>query len=555
MTGTHHQYGTQGDNMELRPHQAQAVEEIEASVAFGSQKLIADLPTSFGKSFVLSTLAEQLAGRIVIIVTFTALIEQIAAHLDEVGVKYSILKAGMEDRFDPTQRIQLVMAQTLHARHDKLNMKADFLLKDEVHVEWLGQKRMDSIYTNLGEPTVIGVSGTPFDSRGYLLKGSDDLIRTKTVKQLTEEGFLTPVRYYVPQWAENVDYDDLTIKGNDYSEADIDDIVLQKEYMEPALSSMLAMDIVNRKSIVFCNSIEHCELVAANLRAKGVKAHAFHSKVDKRLSERILESYRTNKVVCDVNLLGEEADKTECTTLCAVNKVSIGFDVPDIELGVMLRKMGVRSLFYQQIGRGIRTYDGKENFDLLDLANNTATFGFHDEVYNPPEHGNREELKRENERLEARTIKLIVNDEPTIVERSLVLEKLRELEAKSHRIPELSFKDLAAIYETSQSTRQIIEIGYEINRRKTGAGYQDTQVDWANELWPAFVEDHIEFRSRILRALRTRLKNIVSSSKKVASIHYFPDWLGDQSPYKGQEEPASTYSVPDFDIAEEDIPF
>jgi len=546
--------------MQLRPHQQAAVNEIEASVAFGSQKLIADLPTSFGKSFVLSTLAENLTGRVVIIVTFTALIDQIASHLDEVGSDYSILKAGMDDRFDPEKRIQLVMAQTLHARSDKLDMKADYLLKDEVHVEWLGQKRMDSIYHSLGEPTIIGVSGTPYSAKGYKLAGTDELIRTKTIKDLTKEGFLTPVKYFVPKWAEDVNYDELSIKGNDYTESDIDSIVLQKEYMEPAINAMMQMGIDKKKTIVFCNSIEHCDLVASNLRAKNVKAYPFHSKIDKLRSDSILRSYRDNMKVSMNNGLVGIAEEIDCTVLCAVNKVSIGFDVPDIQLGVMTRKMGVRSLFYQQIGRGIRTSPNKEYFELLDIANNTATFGFHDEVYNPPEQGDKNGLDKENERLAAKEISLIVDEEPTLIKRSLVFDKVQELKSKAKRIPELEFKDLLAIYETSQEPRQIIEIGYDINRRKTGTAYQGTQIDWATELWTPFMAKYPQYKSRILRTLRTRLKNIVSQGKKVAAIHYFPDWLSDQSPYKEytfvdsvdvSEEVYNVYA----DIDEDQIPF
>ena len=546
--------------MELRPHQSQAVDEIMASVAFGTTKLIADLPTSFGKSFVLSTLAERLAGKVVIIVTFTALIEQIAEHLDEVGLDYSILKAGMDDKFDASKRIQLVMAQTLHARQDKLDMKADFLLKDEVHVEWLGQKRMDSIYSSLGAPVIIGVSGTPFDSKGYLLKGTDDIVRTKSVKDLTNDGFLTPVKYFVPRWAEDVNYDNLSIKGNDYTESDIDSIVLEDNYMEPAIKSMLHMGIDKKKSIVFCNSIEHCNLVAANLNKKKVKAYPFHSKIDKLRSDSILRSFKDNcKVSMNNGLIGIN-EEVDCQVLCAVNKVSIGFDVPDIELGVMMRKMAVRSLFYQQIGRLIRTHEGKEYAELLDIANNTATFGFHDEVFSPVRHGEKSQLDKENERLAARETQLVVGEEPTEVTRGLVLAKVEELRKKAKKIPELDFKDLLAIYETSNDPRQIIQIGYDINRRKTSTSYQATQVDWASEPWTPFMEKFPQYKSRILRTLRTRVKNIVSGGKKMASIYYFVEWLSDQSPYVDYTEQDSvdvSEEVQDnyINISDDDIPF
>ena len=446
----------------------------------------------------------------------------------------------MDNRFDPSKRIQLVMAQTLHARNDKLEMKADYLLKDEVHVEWLGQKRMDSIYHSLGEPTIIGVSGTPYSAKGYKLVGSDDLIRTKSVKELTDDGFLSPVRYFVPRWAEEVNYDELTVKGNDYTESDIDGIVLDEGYMKPAIDSMFEMGIDKKKTIVFCNSIEHCDLVADELASKGVKAYPFHSKVDKKFSDQILESFRYNKPLYERNLMEEEVeDVPRCRVLCAVNKISIGFDVPDIELGVMMRKMAVRSLFYQQIGRLIRTSQGKEYAELLDIANNTATFGFHDEIYNPPVQGDKNGLDRENERLAAKEISLIVEDEPTEVERSLVFAKVEELKQKAKRIPELDFKDLLAIYETSQSPRQIIEIGYDINRRKTGAVYQQSQIDWASLPWIPFMGTYPQYKSRILRSLRTRMKNIVSQGKKVNAIHYFPKWLMEQSPYVQYTEPDS----------------
>ncbi|RLE44924.1 hypothetical protein DRJ25_06240, partial [Candidatus Woesearchaeota archaeon] len=126
--------------------------------------------------------------------------------------------------------------------------------------------------------------------------------------------------------------------------------------------------------------------------------------------------------------------------LVAANRVNIGFDVPDIQLGVLMRKTSVRSLFYQQIGRGIRTSPGKEYFELLDVANCVATFGFHDEIYNPPIQGDKNGLDKENERLAANEIKLIVKEEPTHIDRSLVLDKVEELRAKSKRIPELDFK-------------------------------------------------------------------------------------------------------------------
>lgn len=551
--------------MILRPHQKQAIDEIEASIAFGSTKLVADLPTSFGKSLVLSTLAQNTEGKTAIIVTFTPLIEQIASHLDELKIDYSILKAGMEDHFDENKKIQLIMAHTLHRRLDKLNLKVDFFLKDEAHVEWFGSKRMDEIYEKLGRPKVIAVSGTPFDSKGYKLRGSDDLIRTKSIKELTEEGYLTPVRYYIPKWAEEIDYDDITIKGNDYTESDIDEIVLSEDYTDNAMEAMKEMEIGKKKTIVFCNSIEHAETVADNLSSKGVKAYAFHSKQPKMLSEAIVSSFRDNKPypIASKTLMDEKTE-IECKVICAVNRISIGFDVPDIELEVMMRKTAVRSLFYQQVGRGIRTFPGKEFVELLDLANNTATFGFHDEVYEPADYKDKQALDKENERLAAPVMQLITKDLPTLVDRKLVIEKMEEMKRKSENIPTLNLQDLIALYETSRDTYKILEIAYEMNRRKTGQPYTPKSIKWVAEPWYIMLDDFPQFHTRLVKTLKTMARNKVQKGKKLNALHYTvleDGWLRDQTPYvysKGIPEPTGVSNNPQYefiDINEDEIPF
>ncbi len=555
--------------MILRSHQKQAVEEIQGSVAFGSRKVVADLPTSFGKSLVLATLAQEAEGSVAIVVTFTPLIEQIASHLDELKIDYSILKAGMDDRYDPTKRIQLIMAHTLHRRLNKLDLKVDFFLKDEAHVEWFGSKRMDEIYHKLGEPTVIAVSGTPFDSRGYKLRGSDDLIRTKSIKELTEEKYLSPVKYYIPKWAEDVDYDDLTIKGNDYTEGDIDEIVLSEEYTENAMGAMKHMGIEKKKTIVFCNSIKHAEAIAANLSSKGVQAYPFHSKQPKMLSEAIVSSFRDNKPypIASKTLMDEKTE-INCRVICAVNRISIGFDVPDIELEVMMRKTAVRSLFYQQVGRGIRTSPGKTHVDLLDLANNTATFGFHDDIYEPAAYKDKKALEKENEKLAAPVMALITKQEPTLVNRTLVVEKMKELEHKAEAIPTLNLQDLIMLYDTSRDIYKILEIAYEMNRRKTGQSYTVKSIQWVAEPWYKMLEDFPEYHTRLVKTLKTMAKNKVQKGKKINALHYTvleDGWLRDQTPYiyakqdnfqnKEEEEKAfDEYNAYD-DIDDSDIPF
>jgi len=537
--------------MKLYKHQQQAVDETTALIALGSEKVGIEAPTSWGKSLAIAELARVLPGKVAIVVTFTPLIEQISEHLDELNVEHSILKAGMEDKFDINKRVQVVMKQTYHARRDKLDLKVEYMIKDEVHVEWFGQKRMDEIYSSLGSPILVGLSATPYDSKGYKLKGLNDIVRTKGVKELTEEGYLTPVKYFVPKFAEQIDYTKFNKAAGDYSEADIDSVVLEDEYMDEAIKAMVRMDIANKKTIIFANSIEHAELVASKLIEKNVKAYPYHSKQDKRLSESIIGSFKSNEPTTIDNNLVDGSVTIDCQCIVAINRISIGFSVKDIQLGVMMRKTAVRSLYYQQVGRLIRTFPGKEYVELLDLANNVATFGFADEPYNPPEYGNKEALAKEEARLSASTIGIIVNNEPTEVTRALVLEAVKELERKKHKsIHELSISDLLNIFETTDDPKWIIHIGFEMNQRKYGIPYQESKVKWATEIWYPFIDKFPQYKSRILRTMKTRMKNIVAKGKKPVSMRFFVEFLMKNPPYKNEIEYNLDYNITDDEAYE-----
>ena len=517
--------------MVLRPHQKAAVDETLAAIAFGDRRIVLDAATSWGKSFYAAKLADELPGKVAIVTNFTALISQLAEHLDELDDDYSILKAGMEDKFNPDARIHLIMEQTYYARRNKLDLKVDYVIRDECHVGWFGSKRADETFKALGEPVFVGMSGTPYLGSGYALPGMEMLIQTKTVKQLEKEGYLCPVKYFVPKFAQEIDYTKYSTTSGDYKERDIDEVVLNDAYMDQAINAMMKMKIDKKKTIVFCNSIKHAETVAKELREKGVKAYAYHSKLDQTRSEAIIESFRTNRRVSLNNGIVGIDEEVDAQVLCAVNKISIGFSVTDVQMGVMLRATESLGLHRQQIGRLIRIHQGKEYVELLDLAQNVSRHGFHDEPYSPPEYGNKEALAKAKEEVAAREIGLIAKEAPTEVNRDLVLEKVEELNRKRKKLHELGFYDLLAIYEQSQDPKEIIEIAFIINMKKTGQKYRKSSVEWAAETWYPMLDEFPEYKTRLLKSMKTRLKNIVSKGKKISAIKFFPEWLRDQEPY------------------------
>ena len=353
-----------------RQYQADIIEETLAAIEFGSTNIVIDSPPSSGKSYIISRTAQHLAlkGKVVISITITALLDQIAEHLDLVGQDYSILKAGRESEFDITKQVQLVQAHTLHARLAKTEVKADYLLQDEVHREYQTD-RTSAILNFLKPKARIGYSGTCYDQAGFALENAE-MLTTTTVQSLQDQGYLCPIKYYIPKWAEQVDFSQVKSSGNDYNNTELERIINTTEHLELAIKSMNDMDAKNKKTLVFCSSIEQADKFTNMLNKAGYEAMSFHSKSDN--SEDILYAFKHNVPFKKTNKKQKDQDTGDLfedmpmamnsepekyvRCLVSINRLGIGFDCPDVVLGVQLRPTMVRSLYIQQVSRQARMH-------------------------------------------------------------------------------------------------------------------------------------------------------------------------------------------------------
>ena len=323
-----------------------------------------------GKSIIISETAKRLSekGNVVISINITALLDQIAHHLDIVGAEYSILKAGREKEFDSSKKIQLVQAHTLHARLDKISISASYFLCDETHREY-NTDRTRAILNYLKPKARIGYSGTCYDQAGFALEGAE-MLQTATVQEMQDKGYLCPIKYYIPLWAEQVDFSSVKSSGNDYNNVELERIINTTEHLRMAIESMNQMDAKNKKTMVFCSSIEQAEKFTNMLNQAGYEAMSYHSKSDN--SEDILEAFKTNKpfvkkkkakIELETGDLFEgmqmqQSSEPEKYVRClvSINRLGIGFDCPDVEMMVQLRPTLVRSLVVQQVMRGARNF-------------------------------------------------------------------------------------------------------------------------------------------------------------------------------------------------------
>ena len=348
----------------LRNYQIQAIDDIEAMVAFGSDNIVLHAETSYGKSITMAGLCERFNDKhIIILVNIEPLIDQISFFLKELDIDYSILKAKRESEFNSDARVQLVMSQTYFARADKLNIKADIVIQDEIHKEY-DTPRTQKLLADINPELRIGLSATPWTASGFALSGSET-ISTESCNDLTDQGYLSPIHYFIPKWSEKVDYSKVKKTGADYNMSSLDEVIGSDVHIEQVVESMNQLNAKKKKTLVFCSTIDICNNIEKALIEDGYNAAAYHSKKSKSQNQRIMESFKQNQPYAgsdekieSEDLFTEPTSSTQnnpITTLISVSKLNVGFSVNDIDLGVIVRPSKILSLFRQMAGRVRRT--------------------------------------------------------------------------------------------------------------------------------------------------------------------------------------------------------
>jgi len=594
-------------DIKLYDYQEELVKSVEATLAFdGDGDYFVDSCVSSGKSFMMAALANEVTGRVVILISITSLLDQIAEHLDLFEEEYSVLKAGYDNKFDPTKRIQLCMSQTFYARLDKVSLKADYVIQDEGHREFKS-KRTTAILYHLQYKSRLLFSGTCYDSNGFQFEGTIDTFKTVPMETLIERGKLSSVKYFVPKWANNIDYDSVKLVGGEYNTTNLEEIINSNSHLKKVLNSMNFMNAKNKKTLVFCSSIEQCDLVTAMLKADGYLVEASHSFINKKDDEAVLYAFKNDTVYAgaldarkELSLFdGDKSLEHKIMCLVSVNKLGIGFSVENVDLGVILRPTKIRSLAVQLAGRIYRSHHTKEYGEILDLAQIVKTFGFAHEEYIAPKHTGNKQLDKIlietlNKKHALDKLDIILEEDPTEVTRELYelkLKELREIEIEfirnkdefrkslNARIEKENkdkrpnqqidtatdyMKRIANIINTTDNFYALISAGAEFWTimhgkpiSKAGKVYS-FNAEWLCENITVMINKYPEKLSHWIKAYRTRVKNICKSGGNYNSIKFFIDFLAEEYEKEleiasHQESSESQYYMDDED--EQYIPF
>lgn len=336
--------------MQARYYQTNAVNLTRSSIASGHKRPLVVLSTGAGKSIIIGTiisLASLKGATCIFLVHRRGLVTQFKETLSKhFNIESGTIMAGEE--FVRGLNVYVGTVQTYSRRlklGERFFVDADMLLCDEAHTT-LSRTYLE-IFNHYKDKVIIGTTATPMrsDQRG-LGEVYDDLIDVIGTRELTDGGFLAPVKYYVPA---TIDLAKIKLQCGDYQ---------NKELAKRVDTPRLVGDVVEnwlkyaygRKTIVFAVNVKHSMHLRDEFNKIGIPAYHLDAKSPDEERDAVFGDMDNGKikVVCNVGLYVE------------------GIDVPDISCVVMARPTKSLGLYRQCAGRGMRISKDADDMILLD---------------------------------------------------------------------------------------------------------------------------------------------------------------------------------------------
>ena len=245
----------------------------------------------------------------------------------------------------------------------------DFIVIDECH---RGGARDESAWRGIlehFEPAVqLGLTATPkrrHNADTYEYFGEP--VYTYALKDGIEDGYLTPFK--VRQMASTIDeyvYDpeDDVIRGEveageRFAEEDFNRKIEIRERELSRVREFMGQTDQSQKTLVFCHTQDHAALVRDLINQEKLSTHTDYcyrvTANDGAVGDQHLRDFQDN-------------EKTVPTVLTTSQKLSTGVDALNIRHIVLMRPIRSMIEFKQIIGRGTRTFEGKDFFTIWDFV-------------------------------------------------------------------------------------------------------------------------------------------------------------------------------------------
>jgi superfamily II DNA or RNA helicase len=339
----------------LRSFQQDIVNQVIES-ANTHNNILLQAACGAGKTVLASAFIERFHNanrKTLFIVDNTTLIDQTAVKL---SVPFGLIASGYpEPNYDDYSTF-IAMAQTLANRPEWLDKFWHLILVDEAHTTCWYKVVLQLIERST--KWVIGLTATPYrlSSKQYFADIFQDAVISPSFAELQDLGYLAPLDYY---GIDHADFSKVKIYQGDYAQKDVARIVNTDTSILAALEAYKKHGY-GKRAIAFAVNVEHAIAIRDTAIKLNISAASITGTDKKEYRQEVFEQCKQGSIKLLVSCM-------------ALTK---GFDLPEIEIGLLMRPSKSLAIIEQQIGRVARIANGKDRGIIIDCVGNLEVSGF-----------------------------------------------------------------------------------------------------------------------------------------------------------------------------------
>ena len=343
-----------GKILELKEHQQSAIDNLNKMRENGESIALLYHATGTGKTVTAVSDAKHCGDRTLFLAHTRELVTQAKETFEDV---WQDKQVGMYVAEQKDADAYVVCASIQSVAQNIEQFKPDdfgYIIIDECHH---GTANTYKKLLGYFKPKfTLGLTATPERTDGEdLLELFRNVAHKLDLKTAVEIGELTSVRCI--RIKTNVDLSTVRINGIKYYSQDLESKLYVPERNRIIIDTYLQY-VKNKKTVVFCASVKHAEEISRLFNENGVSCEAVSGNLNNTERTRILSEYENGSI----------------NVLCACDLLNEGWDSPRTEVLFMARPTMSKTLYIQQLGRGMRKCEGKEYLMVFDFIDNASLF-------------------------------------------------------------------------------------------------------------------------------------------------------------------------------------
>lgn len=344
-----------GENLELKEHQKEALKALEEMRANRETIALLYHATGTGKTVTAVMDAKRCGGRVLFLAHTQELVNQAADTFRRLWPEATVGRY-VEAIKEPDAHVVCGSVQSVGLHLDSFrDDDFDYLIIDEAH--HASAETYQKVLSYFKPAFTLGLTATPerTDDNKVILDIFKNTAHKLDIQTAVEIGELVPIRCI--RIHTNIDLTKVRFNSVQYNIRDLESKIFVPERNKLIVDTWLQY-VRDKRTVVFCTSVKHAEQIAALFHEAGINAASVSGEM-KQSERKEFQDKFVNR---------------EIQVLCACDLLNEGWDCPETEVLFMARPTMSKVLYTQQLGRGMRLFEGKESLMVFDFVDDASQY-------------------------------------------------------------------------------------------------------------------------------------------------------------------------------------